>query len=75
MKKVKIKLAGILYERSMTQAELAHLSGVRPNAISNLCRGYVDRLSIDHIEKISNALDLESISDLIDFVDVDEEKA
>ncbi|MFP3919343.1 helix-turn-helix transcriptional regulator [Lysinibacillus telephonicus] len=69
MKKVKIKLADILKEREMKQAELAKLSDVRPNAISNLCRGYVDRLSIEHIEKICNALNLDSISDLIELVD------
>ncbi len=69
MKKVKIKLADILKEREMKQAELAKLSDVRPNAISNIWRGYVDRLSIEHIEKICNALNLDSISDLIELVD------
>lgn len=69
MKEVRIKLAEILKEREMTQTQLAALSNVRPNAISNLCRGYVDRLSIEHIEKICNALELESIGELIELVD------
>lgn len=69
MKKVKIKLAEILKQRGMTQAQLAEMADVRPNAISNLCRSYVDRLSIEHIEKISNALNLDSISELIELVD------
>ncbi|MBD8028620.1 helix-turn-helix transcriptional regulator [Ureibacillus sp. Re31] len=69
MKKVKIKLLDILKERGMTQAQLADKAEVRPNAISNLCRGYVDRLSIDHIEKICHALNIESISELIELVD------
>lgn len=69
MKEVRIKLAEILKEREMTQAQLAALSTVRPNAISNLCRGYVDRLSIEHIEKICNVLELESIGELIELVD------
>ncbi|MEK9199759.1 helix-turn-helix domain-containing protein [Ureibacillus sp. FSL E2-3493] len=69
MKKVKIKLLDILKERGMTQAQLADKAEVRPNAISNLCRGYVDRLSIEHIEKICHALNIESISELIELVD------
>lgn len=50
----------------MTQSQLAELTDIRPNAISNLARGYVDRLSILHIEKICTALQLESISELIE---------
>lgn len=69
MKKVKINLAEILKSRGMTQAQLADLSEVRPNAISNLSRGYVDRLSIEHIEKICNALGIDDISELIQLVE------
>lgn len=66
MRKIRIKLAEILEERDIKQSKLAEMSDVRPNAISNLCRGYVDRLSIEHLEKISDALQLESISELIE---------
>ena len=66
MRRIKIKLADILQERGLKQSELAAMANVRPNAISNLCRGYVDRLSIEHLEKISNALNLESINELIE---------
>ena len=50
----------------MKQSQLAELAEIRPNAISNLCRGYVDRLSIEHLEKICHALQLSSISELIE---------
>lgn len=73
MRRVRIKLVDILKEREMTQAQLAALSDVRPNAISNLCRGYVDRLSIKHLEKLCDALQLKDLSELIELVD--EEKA
>lgn len=66
MKKVKIKLKDILKEKNMTQAELAELANVRPSAISNLCRNYVDRVAIEHIEKICDALQLESVSQLFE---------
>jgi len=66
MRKIHIKLADILKERNMTQAQIAEMAEIRPNAISNLCRGYVDRLSIEHLEKLCHALQLESINDLIE---------
>lgn len=69
MKKLKIKLSDILKKRNMTQIQLSELTNIRPNAISNLTRGYVDRLTIEHIEKICNALELESISDLMELED------
>lgn len=50
----------------MKQSQLAELAAIRPNAISNLCRGYVDRLSIEHLEKICHALELNSINELIE---------
>jgi DNA-binding Xre family transcriptional regulator len=65
MKKIKIKLKDLLIARNMTQSQLAELADVRPNAISNLCRGYVDRLSIEHLEKICEALQLNDINELI----------
>ena len=66
MRKIKIKLNVILKTRNMKQSQLAELAEIRPNAISNLCRGYVDRLSIEHLEKICHALELSSISELIE---------
>lgn len=70
MKKIKIALADLLIERELTQAQLAEKADIRPNAISNLARGYVDRLSIDHLEKLANALDITDIRELITIVDV-----
>ena len=70
MKKIHIKLKEILKERNMTQAQLAALANIRPSAVSNLCRNYVDRVAIEHIEKICNALALESVSDLFELVDI-----
>lgn len=72
MKKVKIVLAELLKVNNMTQSDLAKKADVRPNAISNLTRGYVDRLSIEHLEKIANALEIKDIRELITLVDVDE---
>ena len=66
MRRITIKLDVILKTRNMKQSQLAELAEIRPNAISTLCRGYVDRLSIEHLEKICHALELSSISELIE---------
>lgn len=66
MRRITIKLDEILKTRNMKQSQLAELAAIRPNAISNLCRGYVDRLSIEHLEKICHALELNSINELIE---------
>lgn len=65
MKKITIKLKDILNQRGISQSDFAAATGIRPNAISNLCRNYVDRLNIEHIEKIMDHLQLEDIRELI----------
>lgn len=66
MRKIEIKLKKILKEKNMTQLELAEKANIRPSAISSMSRGYVDRLSIEHLEKICEALDLDSVNQLIE---------
>ena len=69
MKKVKINVKELLIEHQITQSVLAKRSGLRPNVISNLVRGYVDRISIEHIEKIATALDIEDMNKIISLID------
>lgn len=66
MRRIEIKLKKLLKEKNMTQLELAEKANIRPSAISSLTRGYVDRLSIEHLEKICEALELTSLNQLID---------
>lgn len=68
-RKIRIQLREQLDKRGMSQAKLAELTEIRPNAISNLVRGYVDRLTIDHIERIAMVLEITDINDLITFVE------
>lgn len=63
--RISIKLKNILTSRNITQKELAEITGIRPAAISALTRSYVERLNIDHLERIVNALELDNINDLI----------
>ncbi|WP_298833891.1 helix-turn-helix transcriptional regulator [uncultured Planococcus sp.] len=64
-KRIRIKLREQLAERGMAQSKLAELTEIRPAAISNLTRGYVDRLTIDHIERIADVLGITDINELI----------
>lgn len=66
MKKINIRLKEILKERGITQSELSQSTGIRPNAISSLCRNYVDRLNIDHLERICDELGISNMNDLIE---------
>jgi transcriptional regulator with XRE-family HTH domain len=62
---VELRLDIALKKRGMTQKELAELTGIRPAAISQITRGFVDRLNLDHIARIANALGIEDIRELI----------
>ena len=64
--KINIQLKKILTERNISQLELSQRTGIRPNAISNLCRNYVDRLNIDHLERICEELKIEDMNELIE---------
>ncbi len=74
MKKVKINVDELLVEHGITQSVLANRAGLRPNAVSNLVRGYVDRLSIEHLEKIATALNIDDMNKIISLVDVPDEE-
>lgn len=70
-KRIRIKLREQLEARDMSQSKLADLADIRPNAISNLTRGYVDRLTISHIERIAEVLEINDINELISLEDAD----
>lgn len=62
---VELRVDVALKQRGMTQKELAEMTGIRPAAISQICRGFVDRLNLDHIGRIATALKIEDISELM----------
>ncbi|GAF24070.1 hypothetical protein JCM19047_3939 [Bacillus sp. JCM 19047] len=62
---IELKIGETLKKRKLTQADLSKKADIRPSAISNLARGYVDRVSLDHLEKIARALEVTDINELI----------
>lgn len=61
---IKICLSEILGKKKMTQAELARKTGIRPNTINEIYCEMVERISLEHIEKICSVLNCE-VCDLI----------
>lgn len=53
---IRILLSIRLGERKMTQADLARATGIRPNTISELYHELVDRVNLEHLDVICEAL-------------------
>ncbi len=56
---IRILLSIRLGEQKMTQADLARVTGIRPNTISELYHELVDRVNIEHLDAICEALNCE----------------
>lgn len=65
---VELYIKDAIRKRGLTQQQLAEMTKIRPAAISLLCRGYVERLNLDHIARIANALDVQDINELVRLV-------
>lgn len=64
---VRILLSRKLGELRMTQADLARKTGIRPNTINELYHELCERVSLEHLDLICEALqcDLTEIIELI----------
>lgn len=63
---IKIHLSRILGEKRWTQADLSRRTGIRPTTISEIYNEIIERINIDHLDLICEALDCE-ISDLLEY--------
>lgn len=61
---IRILLSTRLGERRWTQAKLARMTGIRPSTINDLYNEMAERVSLEHLDLICEALDCE-LSDLI----------
>ncbi len=62
---VRILLSTRLGERRLSQAELARMTGIRPNTINELYHEIATRVSLDHIDLICEALNC-GLTDLLE---------
>ncbi len=61
---IRLRLSILLGERRMTQADLARITKIRPSTINELYHELTDRINLDHLDLICEALDCE-LQDLI----------
>lgn len=64
---IKIHLAKLLGEKKWTQKYLADITGIRPNTIHQMYHEFIDRINVEHIDKICDALGCE-VGDLIEYI-------
>lgn len=60
----RIRLNDILRERRMTRQQLAHLTGLRPSTVSDLCKPTASRIYLSTIAVLCTVLNI-SVGDLI----------
>ncbi|MEI2357435.1 helix-turn-helix domain-containing protein [Mesobacillus zeae] len=53
---IKVRLNEILAAKGMSQRQVAIKANVRPNTIGLLCKGEVQRIDLDVLNRICNAL-------------------
>ena len=61
---IRILLSKLLGELRWTQADLARATGIRPSTINDLYHEMADRVNLEHLDLICEALDCE-LTDLI----------
>jgi putative transcriptional regulator len=64
---IRIYLSRLLGERRMTQSELAKRTCIRPTTISEMYHELVDRVNVEHLDRICEVLDCK-LSDLMEYV-------
>lgn len=64
---IKIHLSRILGEKRWSQAELARKTGIRPSTISEIYNELIERINVDHIDLICEALNCD-VSDMLEYI-------
>lgn len=70
---IKIHLAKLLGERKMFQVDLAKRTGIRANTINEIYHEFIQRLNIEHLDKICEVLNCR-LDELIEYVPNDSPK-
>ena len=64
---IRIRLSTLLGERSITQAELARKTGIRPATINEMYHEFSVRVNLEHLDKICDVLNCD-IAELLEYV-------
>lgn len=63
---IKIHLSKILGEKRITQKELADKTGIRPATIHEIYHELIDRINLDHLNKICKVLNIK-VDDVLEY--------
>lgn len=71
MRKIRLKITKeVLQSHGIKdQKELAEKAGVRESTVSDIVRGTRSVINFDHLSRIADALGVNDIRELIDFID------
>lgn len=72
-KDVRIMLHNLIDEYDISMRELGRLADIRPQALNDLANQKRQKIHLEHIKKIAEALDIDDISKIITIVEVDDE--
>ena len=61
---IRVNLSKLLGERKMKQADLARITGIRPATINDLYHELAERISLEHLDLICEAVQCD-LSDLL----------
>ncbi|MBE6012071.1 MAG: helix-turn-helix transcriptional regulator [Lachnospiraceae bacterium] len=64
---IKIHLSAILGELRMTQAELSKKTGIRPATINEMYHELIERVNLEYLSKICEALNCQ-VADILEYV-------
>lgn len=65
---IKIKISNLMGEKKMNMSELADLTGIQNNTISNLYHEKSKRISFEQMDALCKALDCD-VSDIFEYIE------
>jgi len=72
MRKIKICLNELLYKHDLSIYQLHLKTGIRRATLSEIANNKRQRIQIEHIEKIANALQIDDINEIMTIENLEE---
>lgn len=73
-KKLVVHLDRLLEEKNITQAELARIAGIDPSRLSSLIRGKRERIQVEFLTLIAEALGIDKIEEILTLEDAESDE-
>lgn len=65
--RIELKVKELLKQKNISQKELAKIANMRESTVSDIVRGTRTGINFEHLSRIAEALDVQDITQLIDF--------